>query len=259
MKAAALSSGSEGNCFYIEDNDTAVLIDVGISTKKVNERLSILNLQADKIKAIFLTHEHIDHIRGVDVLARQLHIPIYATKGTIESGYICSNKKLIKSIKRNDKIKINNLLIESFEKSHKAAEPVSFSISSLTHRKNVAVITDVGYACPSVNEKVAKADFLFLESNHDIKMLENGPYPYFLQKWVRGDDGHLSNTQAALSVLEFASPQLKNIVLSHISSKNNTPQLALKTFNKILKERSDLKPDISLSLFSEPTKLFSII
>jgi phosphoribosyl 1,2-cyclic phosphodiesterase len=256
MKACALSSGSSGNCFYVEKDDAAVLVDVGISARKVIERMSLLKLNPEKIKAIFITHEHSDHIVGIDVLARRLNVPIFATKGTIKHGFLCSNNDLIKPINNNESIKIGVLKIEAFTKRHKAAEPVSYSI--LSSGKVVSVITDAGYACDNINKGISQSDLLFLESNHDIAMVESGPYPPFLKKWVTGDSGHLSNTQAGLAVLENARPRLKNIILSHISKTNNTPDVALETFKSLVKERSDLNPNVSVSLDHAPTQLFYI-
>ncbi|MEK6856209.1 MAG: MBL fold metallo-hydrolase [Nanoarchaeota archaeon] len=258
MRVCALASGSAGNCFYIEKGNSAVLVDAGISAKTINERLNAMKLEANKIKGIFVTHEHIDHIRGVDVFARQMEIPIFATKGTIENGFLCSQEELINRIKNNESVDIDGLRIESFLKSHKAAEPISFSVVDKEKNKIASVITDLGYSCKNVNDAISVSDFLFLESNHDIKMLENGPYPYFLKKWVASDNGHLSNKQAALAVLEYSNPKLKNVVLSHLSQKNNLPSVAIKTFRSLMKERNDVNSNISVSLNDIPTKLFSI-
>lgn len=255
IKITALSSGSSGNCYYVSSDKGAILVDAGISCKKIMERMHILNLDSSKIKAIFLTHEHSDHIRGADVLARELNIPIYATKGTIESGFICSNDELINTIKTDETIKIAGFDVESFSKSHKATEPVSFSISQ---NKTVSIMTDLGYACKRTMEQIGISDFIFLESNHDIKMLEQGPYPWFLKRWVSSDTGHLSNMQASLAVLENANSKIRNVVLSHLSSTNNTPKLALKTFNQLLKERKDFKANVDVSLKDKPTNLFKI-
>lgn len=256
MRACAISSGSGGNCFYVEKNNSAILVDVGISAKKVIERMNSLNLNVKKIKGIFVTHEHADHIIGADVFARRYNIPIYATKGTIANGNIGSNKDMIHQIKNSEIIKLGELKIEAFSKSHKAAEPVSYSI--FDKNKVVSVITDAGYACENINDKISKSDFLFLESNHDIKMLKNGPYPYFLKKWITSDSGHLSNTQAGLAVLENGNKRLRNVVLSHISRTNNSPEVALNTFRNLLKERSNFNAKVSVSLETTPTKLFSL-
>ncbi|PIN90002.1 MBL fold metallo-hydrolase [Candidatus Pacearchaeota archaeon CG10_big_fil_rev_8_21_14_0_10_32_14] len=256
MKVSALSSGSSGNCFYIEKNDSAILVDIGISAKRVEERLNLLNCQVEKIKGIFITHEHTDHIIGVDVFSRRYNIPIFATKGTITNGHLCSNRNLINPIKNNDIVDIGEFEIEAFKKSHKAADPVSYSISD--KNKVACVITDAGYACENIHDKISKSDFLFIESNHDIKMLENGGYPAFLKKWVKSDLGHLSNNQAALAVLEHGHRRLKHIVLSHISKTNNSPDVAMNTFGNLLRERSDLNTNLSVSLDNSPTRLFNV-
>lgn len=257
MKTSALSSGSSGNCFYVEKENSAVLIDAGISAKSIIEKLYKLNLNIKNINGIFITHEHSDHMKGADVLARNFNIPIYATRGTIKNCCLCSNEKLINEIKANEVINMNGLRIETFSKNHKASEPVSYSISQKDN-KTISVITDLGYACKNVNGKISESDFLFLESNHDLRMLENGPYPYFLKKWIKSDSGHLSNNQSSLAVLEYGNSKLKNIVLSHLSKTNNSPKIAIRTFKNLLKERIDLNPNIEVSFENQPTQLFKI-
>jgi len=256
MKTAAISSGSKGNCFYVENDKSAVLVDVGISTKQILERMHSLKLSPKKVKGIFITHEHSDHIKGADVFARTFNIPIYATKGTINNGFLCSNNELINQIRNNETVALGGLHVQAFSKSHKAADPVSYSISD--KKKVVSVITDAGYACENIHDSISHSDFLFLESNHDIPMLDVGPYPYFLKQWVRGDTGHLSNNQAGLAVLEHGKRKLQHVVLSHLSETNNTPAVALKTFRGLIKERSDFNTHVSVSLGSEPTKVFSV-
>ncbi len=260
MEVAALASGSSGNCFYVGNEKSAVLIDAGISSKQIVERLHALKKSPEKIRGIFITHEHSDHIRGADVFARQFRVPIYLTKKTAqaakaEAKTICSNKDLIKHIKNNETVEVRGMKVEAFPKSHRVADPVSFNV---WNGKKVSIITDVGYACKNVIENVSNSDFLFLESNHDEIMLERGPYPYFLKQWIKSDEGHLSNLQAALCVLEHGNPKLKHIVLSHISKTNNTEKLALETFHHLLKERKDLSPKISASTRENPTALFKL-
>jgi len=128
MQISALASGSSGNCFYVSNKNTAILIDVGISTKQVLERLKAINQNPLKIKAIFITHEHSDHIRGSDVLARKFSIPIFATKATAQKGFLCSNKDLVNCINKDSTIKIEKLKVEAFSKTHSAADPVSYNI-----------------------------------------------------------------------------------------------------------------------------------
>lgn len=255
MEISALASGSSGNCFYIGNEKSAVLVDAGISAKQILGRLSSIKGDSSKIKAIFITHEHSDHIRGADVLARKLNIPIFATKATIKNSFLCSNVDLIRSISKNSTTEINGLSIEAFSKSHNAADPVSYNIHE---KKMISVITDAGHACQNIKKHVADCDFLFIESNYDEKMLEKGPYPYFLKKWIGSDTGHMSNRQAALCTLEHGSAKLKRVVLSHLSKVNNTPEVAFKTFSHIIKERTDFRPTINVSLRELPTELFKI-
>ncbi len=255
MEAAALASGSSGNCFYVGDWKTGLLVDAGISAKQIVSRLIALRINPEKVKAIFITHEHIDHVRGADVLARKLGIPIYATKATADNSFLCSDEKLIKIIARNKVIKVGDLQIEAFSKSHSAGDPVSFTISA---HKKVSVITDAGYTCANIKKHVADCDFLFMEANHDEKMLEKGPYPAFLKEWIRSDEGHLSNSEAAKCIAEHASEKLKNIVLSHLSETNNTRAVALKTFEKILAGNASISPELMVSTRERPTELFRI-
>jgi len=257
MEICVLASGSSGNCFYIGDKKTkqGVLVDAGISSKQIVERLESIGRKTSSIKGIFITHEHSDHIRGADVFARQFNIPIFATKKTAGSCFLCSDDKLINNIKSNGSVELGGFDIESFSKSHKAVDPVSFSIYG---KKKVSIITDLGFCCKNTIKNVSDSDFLCLESNHDINLLENGPYPYYLKQWIRGDVGHLSNMQSSLCVLEHASPKLKYIVLSHLSKTNNSPEIAVHTFNSLIKERRDLSPKILISQREYPTNVINI-
>lgn len=257
MQISALGSGSSGNCFYIENqkNNSAILVDAGLSAKQIVSRLEPIGKSPELIKGIFLTHEHTDHIRGADVLARQFNIPIFATKSTIQGSFICSNEDLINPIKNNETLSLAGMDILAFSKSHKAADPISFSIKK---DKTLSIITDAGFACENVISAVSNSDFLCIESNHDEKMLTEGPYPYFLKQWIRSDIGHLSNKQAALCVLEHAPAKLHNVILSHLSKENNTPEVALKTFKSLIKERHDLRPKTIYSDRNFATPLFKL-
>ncbi|MCU0642217.1 MAG: MBL fold metallo-hydrolase [archaeon] len=255
MELSALGSGSSGNCFFVQNNKEAVLVDAGLTAKQIISRMGAIGKSSGSIKGILITHEHADHIRGADVLARQLNIPIFATKKTIQSSFLCSDSDLITPIKNDEILKIAGIEIRTFSKSHKAADPVSFS---MRNGKTLSIITDAGFACENIISAVSESDFLCIESNHDENMLIDGPYPYFLKQWVKGDTGHLSNKQSALCVLEHAKSGLSNVVLSHLSQTNNTPDIALKTFKSLIKERRDLKPKISYSDRNIPTKLFKI-
>ena|SRR3989338_6047156 len=251
MELAVLSSGSSGNSFYIGNRHEGILVDAGISSRQIVSRLDNLKIPAERIKGIFITHEHADHTKGIDVFSRHFNIPVFATQKTADFLH-----GRIKIIENKDTIKIAGLEIESFSKSHKAADPVSFSVSD--GKKRASIITDAGFCCNNILREIRDADFLCLESNHDIKMLESGSYPYFLKNWIKSDLGHLSNMQASLAVLEHAPSKLKQIILSHISKNNNTPELALKTFKSLIKERSDLSPRIIAPEHGVCTGLFKI-
>ena len=255
MRFAALSSGSSGNCFYVEDKNNAILVDAGISSKRIKERLAGIGASPGNIKGIFITHEHSDHIRGADVFSREFQIPIFATKKTAENCFLCEDENLIQVIKNKETTKIGGMSIEAFPKSHKASDPVSYNIEN---GKRISVITDVGTCCKGVCESVSESNLLCLESNHDLNMLESGPYPFFLKKWIASDLGHLSNMQAGLLVLEHGSSRLNNILLAHLSQTNNTPLMALSTFNSLIKERKSFKPRVLLSLRDKATKLMSV-
>ncbi len=254
MKFSALASGSSGNCFYIKHKDSSILVDAGISCKQVVDKLSFLGEDVNKIKGIFLTHEHIDHVRGVDVLAREFNIPVFATEGTIKNCFLCSQDNLINKIKKNEVINIAGLEVEAFSKSHDGCEPISFKINN---DKTLSIITDVGKICDNVIGAVSDSDFLVIESNHDSGMLEDGRYPIFLKRRIASELGHLSNLKSALCVLEHGSRKLNNLMLAHLSQNNNTPQLALQTFS-LLKERRDLNPKVMLSLRDESSALMRV-
>ena len=214
----------------------------------------MINKDPKNIKAIFITHEHSDHIKGADVLAASKYSTL-CNKRNNKNGFLCSDESLINEIKNNVTTSLFGMEVEAFSKSHAAADPVSYTIAN---KKRVSVITDAGHICHNIRRHVAEADFIFLESNHDVNMLETGPYPYPLKKWIKGDTEHLSNKQAALCSLEHANQKLSNIVLSHLSETNNTPQIAMKTFKSLLKERLDLKTKIMVSQKHSPTQLFKL-
>ncbi len=258
MRTFSLASGSSGNSFYVgnEKNNEGILIDLGISCKKTVEILMSKNINLENIKGIFLTHEHLDHIRGADVFSRHFNVPIFLTKGTSQETFICSNESSINFIKNNETVKLCGMNIQAFPKPHNCNDPVSFSISH--DKKTISIITDIGHASKNVCEAVSESDFLFMESNYDIDMLKEGPYPYFLKKWILSDLGHSSNFQSSICLLEYASKKLKTIVLSHLSEVNNTSNIALRTAQSLIKERKDLCPEIFISGRYNASEIFRV-
>ena len=262
MRVCALASGSSGNCFYVENefngNNQGILIDAGISCKRIEERLGNINRSVENVKAILVTHEHSDHIRGIDVFVRKFNVPVFATKLTFDSRFITSKDELKNEIKNDEQFKIAGLKVNAFSKSHLCADPVSFSISDSKNKKTITIATDVGVPCENIKDAVADSDFICFESNYDEKMLDEGFYPWSTKKWIKSDGGHLSNTQSAACIIENAKKKMKHIMLSHISQNNNTPELAMQTHEYFLKQRIGFKPILSISSRHEPTRLFKV-
>lgn len=253
MELSVLSSGSSGNCFYVENKGRAILIDAGISAKQICDRITEIGRKPESVEGIFVTHEHVDHVRGADVFCRKFNVPVFGTEKTLNE-FLFANSDLKKAISNNETLKIAGLEVEAFSKSHASADPISFNI---VNNKRLSIITDAGFACQNIISSIKDADFLCLESNHDPSLLEEGPYPHFLKNWIRSDIGHLSNMQAALAVLEHAHPRMKNLILCHLSETNNTPRHAVKSFS-LLKERYDLHPEIIISDKEKPTEIMKI-
>ncbi len=247
LEVSVLASGSSGNCFYVGSSKGDFLIDAGISCRQVVDRLKGLGKDVQDIKGIFLTHEHTDHVRGVEALTRKYNIPIYVNKGTLENCYLDMGN--INIIKTDQEFDFLGMKIMPFKKSHDSKEPVSFFIKSGT--KKMSVLTDIGCCCENVITYVEESDCVVLESNHDLNMLKNGPYPYFLKKRIASTKGHLSNYEAALLILEYGKKNLSNVFLSHLSLNNNRPELALNTFQAITSERDDLKKLNTMLTFRE--------
>jgi phosphoribosyl 1,2-cyclic phosphodiesterase len=227
MRCTILASGSKGNCAYIEGGDGAILIDAGLSAKETLKRLTETGCTPDTIDAIIVTHEHVDHIRGLDVLARKLACPVYATRGTL-GDFLChrrtSDKPLTTHACRYDAPFVaGGFTITPFATSHDAAEPCGFVI-----RENGVMLgycTDTGILTPHMLDLLRRCDGLVLESNHCPEMLANGPYPESLKRRIRSSRGHLSNPAAAAALRVFGK-DVPQVVLSHLSEINNTPDRA---------------------------------
>ncbi len=245
MKIASLASGSNGNCYYLEYGDDAVLIDAGVSRKQIIERMNRLGLTLSKLRGVFISHEHNDHIHGIDVFARKHGVAVFMTQKTYTAYGRTINGGSINFFSPGQKVQLGGLCVHPFLKSHDAAEPCSFSVSSGS--RNVAVMTDIGLHCGNVIEHLRNADAVFLESNYDDHMLKIGPYTAHMKRRIASDVGHLSNVQAAALTLEHASSRLKHVFLSHISANNNRPELALRTFMEAIGKRDDLKPDVRIA------------
>jgi phosphoribosyl 1,2-cyclic phosphodiesterase len=225
----SLNSGSNGNCYYIGNEQEAVLIDAGISCRETEKRMRRLGLPMDKVKAIFVSHEHSDHISGIPVLAKKYQLPVYVTPATRQNGGLHLEEHLAIPFVALEAVSIGELTIVAFPKFHDASNPHSFVITC--RDITVGVFTDIGVACEHVVHHFSQCHAVFLEANYDDEMLEKGNYPYHLKRRIRGGHGHLSNKQALSLFTTHRSPFLSHLLLSHLSKNNNDPRLVQELFD----------------------------
>lgn len=230
LQIASLNSGSNANCYYVGNDKEAVLIDAGLSCRETEKRMKRLGLDMGSVKAIFISHEHNDHIAGLPVLSKKYRLPVYITNNTLQNCRFEIEKELVYSFIQNEAVSIGELSIIPFSKSHDAEDPHSFIISgNATH---IGVITDVGYACKHVVKHFRLCDAVFLESNYCDQMLTNGPYPVHLKNRISSRKGHLSNDQALELFLNHKPQNLQLLILSHLSQNNNHPEIVSKMFSE---------------------------
>lgn len=252
LEICALASGSNGNCYYIGNDEEAVLVDAGLSARQLQMRMNVCGLDPAKIKAILVTHEHSDHCCGVRVLSKRLGgIPVYLTKKTYLAMHRKQQPGAVVWFEPNLAFQLGSFSISPFSKQHDAAEACSFLISY--DGRHVGVMTDIGDACEQVRLHFSMCDAVFLESNYDEDMLWNGPYPYYLKQRVSSAVGHLSNMQAFQLLETCAGDRLKTVLLSHLSGENNTPEKAISVFEPLQKTYC-----IELTSRQAPTKVFTV-
>ncbi len=225
----SLNSGSNGNCYYVGNDKEAVLIDAGISCREIETRIKRLGLSMQRVKAIFVSHEHSDHIRGIPVLAKKYQLPVYITVPTLRHGRIWIEKPLIRSFNAYESIMIGELMVTAFPKLHDASDPYSFVVSC--REIKVGVFTDIGEPCQHLIRHFQQCHAAFLESNYDETMLAQGRYPYYLKKRITGGLGHLSNTQALDIFKKYKPSFMSHLLLSHLSHDNNSPGLVQQLFD----------------------------
>lgn len=232
MRLCSIASGSSGNCIYVGDEHTHLLVDTGISKKRVEQGLLELDVKGEELEGILITHEHIDHIQGLGVFSRRYGIPIFATRGTIEGIKKCNSlgklpEGILHEINVDEKFQLGSLSICPFAISHDALEPSGYRIED--REEAVAVATDLGTYDSYIVENLKNLDGIVLEANHDIHMLEVGPYPYPLKQRVMGAMGHLSNELSGRLLCDILHDGLKAVVLGHLSKENNYAELAYET------------------------------
>lgn len=229
IRVVFLGSGSSGNATAITDGETTLLVDCGFSAREVSKRLESVGIAPASVTAVLLTHEHMDHVRGVSVFSRRhaSDCAIYATRGTCEKAGLTGEAFDVTTVSAGETLRIGTLDVLPFCTSHDAQEPVGYRVERDGHA--VGIATDTGMLTPEAAEALADVDILGIESNHDAMMLERGPYPSFLKRRIRSHAGHLSNEDAAAALERLASDRLRQVFGLHRSRTNNTAELARET------------------------------
>ena len=265
MRFRTIASGSNGNCVFIEEGKDRFLVDAGISAKSVKEGLADLGVQPEALTAVLITHAHGDHVRGLQVFLKRYHTPIYGTAETLAEIRISDRDAAIPeecyhTITAWKPFRLGSASILPIATKHDAAGSCGYRLDISNF--SVAVLTDLGSYDDKTVEVLQRLDGILIESNHDTKMLEVGPYPYVLKRRILGDYGHLSNDRCASLVTRILHPGLKFILLGHISEENNLPELALMTVKQAIND--DPSPyhdsDFQIEAASRyaPSKIFEL-
>lgn len=226
----SLNSGSNGNCYYIGNGREAVFIDAGLSCREIEKRMKRLELDMHAVKAIFVSHEHSDHIFGIETLAKKYQLPVYGTGATMEEAALNLDTTRLYSFEAHKPVQIGSLAVTAFPKHHDANDPHSFIVEQ--DGVKIGIFTDIGHACDQVIDHFKKCHAAFLEANYDEDMLHNGRYPIYLKNRIRGGKGHLSNAQALQLFIDHRPSFMSHLLLAHLSRDNNDPSLVEKLFTE---------------------------
>jgi len=231
IRFCTLASGSSGNACYIETARVRILVDAGLSGREIVRRMSLIGIEAETLNAIFLTHEHQDHIKGAGPLSRRFGLPVYLSEGTLNRGERTLGKlQNAVLINPGESIRVNDLTVETFTKCHDASDPLGLVVGS--NGRKLGVVTDLGRSTAVVEDHLKGCEALLMEFNHDPVMLEEGPYPLELKRRIKGAEGHLSNDQAGELLVSVGDKNLRHLVLAHLSEINNRPE---KAYNQALR------------------------
>jgi phosphoribosyl 1,2-cyclic phosphodiesterase len=229
LSIASLNSGSNGNCYYVGNSEEAIFVDAGLSCTETELRMKRLGLDMLKVKGIFISHEHSDHVLGLSALVQKYQIPVYINTGTLREVRGKKLRAFTCPIENHVAVNIGDLRITPFPKNHDAREPLSFVVSC--RQTTVGVFTDIGQPCEQLVHYFRQCHAAFLEANYDADMLQNGKYPYFLKNRIRNGQGHLSNLQALELFKTHRSASLSHLLLAHLSKENNAPDLVQTLFD----------------------------
>jgi phosphoribosyl 1,2-cyclic phosphodiesterase len=240
LEFCSLSSGSSGNCYYLGNGFQGILIDAGISAGSIKSFLKDINVSIQTIMGVLITHNHTDHIRGLSVLARRNHLPVFTSEKVWKSILtppimLDLSPDCVRTIPLQQKFHLAGFDIEAFPVNHDAPETLGFHICS--ENKKVTIVTDLGYICETAAPYIKAANILVIESNYDNQMLMGGSYPAFLKVRIKSDHGHLDNIQTAAFISEHFHEEMNHICLAHLSKNNNTPEIALQTLHTAITQK----------------------
>lgn len=262
MEFCALASGSSGNCIYVGHEDTHILVDAGISCKRIGEGLESIGVCPESIRAILITHDHSDHIQGAALFAKKYNKDIYATRGTLD--YIVNHTRYelrasqLHPVCADESFNIGAISVMPFTISHDAIDPVGYTFE--TPDRKLGMATDLGVYNDYVIKALEHADALYLEANHDVNMLMLGSYPYYLKQRISSNRGHLSNEACAELVTRLRTQRLKAVVLAHISKENNFEELAYETVHQavLADKRFENIPRLMVARRTEPSDIIQL-
>jgi phosphoribosyl 1,2-cyclic phosphodiesterase len=258
LRFSVLASGSTGNAFYIESNQTRLLVDAGLSGKQLDRLFQGISVDPAALSGILVTHEHSDHVKGLGIFARKYKLPIYANEKTWKAmensiGKLTTDQKFLFNM---EEVKtFQDMDISSFGVSHDAAAPMFYTFHH--EGKKVALVTDLGYVSERIKKTVEGADAYIFEANHDVEMLRMGRYPWNVKRRILGDSGHVSNDDAGLALADIIDNNTKRVYLAHLSQDNNMKDLARMSVDSILKERG-INLDLKDTDPQNPTPLYEV-
>lgn len=262
LQFCSLYSGSTGNSLFIQSDNTKILVDVGVSAKKITEALNSISVDINSIDAILVTHEHIDHVRSLSTLSTKYNIPVFATQKTWDAMQDTKSKISLgnqKVFNPQDKFEVGDMKINPFSIPHDAADPCGFNV--FCDDKKISIATDIGHMTKDILKKLENSSLLMLESNYDPEVLKCGSYPYRLKTRILGPTGHLSNSTAGKTISLLLNSGLNTAILGHLSKENNFPELAYSTVVEELRLNNCNMENLTLNVASrsEPSKLFKVV
>ncbi|HEX8171112.1 MAG TPA: MBL fold metallo-hydrolase [Thermoanaerobaculia bacterium] len=256
MIVAPLSSGSAGNAYWFESDGTAILVDAGLGPRETKKRLELVGHDVERVSAIVLTHEHYDHIRGAEKIARKYGIPIYLTRGTLDASSIDTNETKTVVFDNDSSFTIGELQVHACRTIHDAADPACFVVEARDGTR-VGIASDLGYVSSEVLRHLSGCDGLFFESNHDLDMLRMGTYPWSLKRRIMSRFGHLSNDDSMTAVQRLLGADLKTLCMIHLSQKNNHESIVREMCTRLL-NRTGASVDFAIARQFEPTGVFDV-